>query len=216
MFAVFFFFQPAHNQQYPVSNMTSLQTFSLLPILLFTFNFTPCIQRFAKSAAIPDAKNILIGKIVIMSFITIIVIAISRLLTLEDIYILNDQNVDALFYTAGLTDNQVALFGAGLLLSLLTSGAYIGTLTGVVDGIMSFKVANKLAIITYNAIICTVIGAINPNVVKIIANGSMPIIVITVFFIPSMYFLRHGDNVQKTISALVFLSGLAAITTLLF
>lgn len=214
MLALFFLFQPISRQPYPVANMISLQTLALLPIFLFTFNFTPCIQRFAKSAAIPDAKNILIGKIVIISFITIIVIAISRLLTLEDISIINNRNVDALFYTASLTGNQTVWFGAALLLSLLTGGAYIGTLTGVIDGITSFRIANKTTILACNTLICTVIGAINPSIIKIIANGSMPVIVTTVFFIPSMYFLMQGNNTQKIIGSLVLLSGIAVITTL--
>jgi hypothetical protein len=140
---VFFLLQPAGAQLAPAPPSISLQTLMLLPIFLFTFNFTPCIQRFAKSAVRPQARSILFGKILILAFIAMIVIAISRLLTLDDISIINGRNVDALFYTAGLTGNSMAWLGAALLLCLLTGGAYMGTLTGVIDGITSFGMAGK-------------------------------------------------------------------------
>lgn len=214
--AVFFLLQPAGGQQaVQAPPGISLQTWLLLPIFLFTFNFTPCIQRFAKSALRPQARSILFGKVLIMAFIVMIVIAISRLLTLDDISIINSRNVDALFYTAGLTGNATAWLGAALLLCLLTGGAYIGTLTGVIDGITSFGVAGKKRIIAGNIVVCTFIGAINPSIIKIISGWSIPVIVMTVFFIPSLYFLLRGDGRQKGIGVVVLGCGIAVIATLL-
>ncbi|MBN5388865.1 threonine/serine transporter [Serratia ureilytica] len=214
--AVFFLLQPAGGQQaVQAPPGISLQTWLLLPIFLFTFNFTPCIQRFAKSAVRPQARSILFGKVLIMAFIVMIVIAISRLLTLDDISIINSRNVDALFYTAGLTGNATAWLGAALLLCLLTGGAYIGTLTGVIDGITSFGVAGKKRIIAGNIVVCTFIGAINPSIIKIISGWSIPVIVMTVFFIPSLYFLLRGDGRQKGIGVVVLGCGIAVIATLL-
>ncbi|HEJ6938527.1 threonine/serine transporter [Serratia marcescens] len=211
---LFFLLQPAGAQWAPAPPSISLQTLVLLPIFLFTFNFTPCIQRFAKSAVRPQARSILFGKILILAFIAMIVIAISRLLTLDDISIINGRNVDALFYTAGLTGNSMAWLGAALLLCLLTGGAYIGTLTGVIDGITSFGMAGKKGIIAGNIVVCTLIGTINPSIIKIISSWSIPVIVMTVFFIPSLYFLQRGDGWQKMVGIAVLCCGIAVIATL--
>ncbi|WHP88917.2 hypothetical protein MQ088_06830 [Edwardsiella anguillarum] len=194
--------------------MDSINDLTLLPIFLFTFNFTPCIQRFIKSAKIPDARKLIAGKIIIFAFTIIFVIAVSRLLTPKDIYIINSRNIDALSYTASLTGKHVVWFGAALLLSLLTTGAYTGTLTGVIDGIASFRSFNKKVILSCNTLICTVIGTTNPSIVKIIANGSIPIIITTVFFIPSVYFIINGNLLMRTIGFLVLLSGTTVIATL--
>lgn len=154
------------------------------------------------------------GKIIIFTFILFFVIAIIRLLTPEDINLISTRNIDALSYAVSLTGDQLVWFGAALLLSLLTTGAYTGTLTGVIDGIGSFGALNKKLILGCNILICTLIGTANPSIVKIIANGSMPVIVTTVFFIPSVYFIMKGSILLKIIGSLVLISGIAVITTL--
>lgn len=212
--AVYFFFQPVREQLINLSGIGSFNSLTLLPVFLFTFNFTPCIQRFTKSSKNPEAQKLVIGKIIIFAFILIFVLAVSRLLTPEDINIINHRNIDALSYTANLSGNQAVWFGAAMLLSLLTAGAYTGTLTGVIDGISSFGALNKRIILSCNIFICTVFGTANPSIVKIIANGSMPVIVTTVFFIPSLYFISKGYMLMKIIGTLVLLSGCAVIGAL--
>lgn len=212
--AVFFFLQPARGHLIGPPGLDPFNSLSLLPVFLFTFNFTPCIQRFTKSSENADARKLIAGKIIIFAFILIFVLAVSRLLTPEDINIINHRNIDALSYTANLSGNQAVWFGAALLLSLLTAGAYTGTLTGVIDGIDSFGAFNKKVILSCNVFICTVVGTVNPSIVKIIANGSMPVMVITVFFIPSVYFIIKGGMLMKILGTLVLLSGAAVIVTL--
>lgn len=212
--AVFLFFQPAREQLINLSGMDSFNSLALLPVFLFTFNFTPCIQRFTKTSGNPESLKLVAGKIIIFAFILIFVLAVSRLLTPEDINIINHRNIDALSYTANLSGNQAVWFGAALLLCLLTAGAYTGTLTGVIDGIGSFGALNKRVILSCNIFICTVFGTANPSIVKIIANGSMPVIVTTVFFIPSVYFIIKGCMRMKIVGTLVLLSGSAVIVTL--
>lgn len=212
--AVFFFFQPVREQLLDLPGMDSVNSLTLLPVFLFTFNFTPCIQRFTKNSGNPEARKLVAGKIIIFVFILVFVLAVSRLLTPEDINIINHRNIDALSYTANLTGNQAVWFCAALLVSLLTAGAYTGTLTGVIDGIDSFGALNKRFILSCNIFICTVVGTANPDIVKIIANGSMPVIVTTVFFIPSIYFIIKGCMLMKIIGTLVLLSGTAVIVTL--
>ncbi|TCQ83105.1 MULTISPECIES: threonine/serine transporter [Rahnella] len=211
---VFFFFQPVRHQLLHSLDMGSFNNLKLLPVFLFTFNFTPCIQRFTKSSEIPDVRKLIVGKLIIFTFILVFVIAVSRLLTPEDINIIGAKNIDALSYTASLTGKHLVWYCAALLLSLLTAGAYTGTLTGVIDGIGSFGVLNKRVILSCNILICTVIGTANPSIVEIIANGSMPVIVITVFFIPSVFFIMKGKMLLKIIGSLVLLSGTAVIATL--
>lgn len=206
--SVFFFFQPVREQLMNLPGLGSFNSLTLLPIFLFTFNFTPCIQRFAKSSENPEARKLIAGKIIIFSFILIFVLAVSRLLTPEDINIINHRNIDALSYSANLSGNQTVWFGA------LTAGAYTGTLTGVIDGIGSFGALNERVILSCNIFICTIFGTANPSIVKIIANGSMPVIVTTVFFIPSVYFIINGCILMKIVSTLVLLSGCAVIVTL--
>lgn len=212
--AAFFFFQPVREQLINLPDMGSFKSVALLPVFLFTFNFTPCIQRFTKSSENPKARKLIAGKIIIFVFALIFVLSVSRLLTPEDINVINHRNIDALSYTANLSGNQAVWFGAALLLSLLTAGAYTGTLTGVIDGIGSFGTLNKRVILICNIFICTVFGTANPSIVKIIANGSMPIIVTTVFFIPSVYFIIKGWMLMKIVGTLVLLSGCAVIVTM--
>lgn len=212
--AVFFYFQPVREQLIILPDINSFNSLALLPVFLFTFNFTPCIQRFTKSSENPEARKLIAGKIIIFTFILIFILAVSRLLTPEDINIINHKNIDALSYTANLSGNQAVWFGAALLLSLLTAGAYTGTLTGVIDGIGSFGVLNKMVILICNIFICTLFGTANLSIVKIIANGSMPVIVTTVFFIPSIYFIIKGSILMKILGILVLLSGCAVIVTL--
>ncbi|MBN3265103.1 threonine/serine transporter [Pectobacterium brasiliense] len=211
---VFFLFQPVKSQLFHIPGDIRFENITLLPVFLFTFNFTPCIQRFTKSSGTPGAKQLIAGKVIIFIFILIFVIAVSRLLIPEDINTMNTRNIDSLSYTANLTDKPLVWFGAALILFLLTAGAYTGTLTGVIDGIGSFGTFNKRMILSCNIFICTMIGTANPSIVKIIANGSIPVIVITVFFIPSVYFIMKGRVLLKIIGSLVLLSGTAVIATL--
>jgi len=82
------------------------------------------------------------------------------------------------------------------------------------QGSGSFGALNKRVILSCNIFICTVFGTANPSIVKIIANGSMPVIVTTVFFIPSVYFITKGCMLMKIVGTLVLLSGCAVIVTL--
>jgi len=213
--AIFLFFQPTRNSLSYSPGVVSFKNLTLLPIFIFTFNFTPCIQRFIKNSEYPKSRELIIGKITIFIFILVFVIAVSRLLTLEDISAINYKNIDALSYTVTLIDKQFVWLGAVLLLALLTAGAYTGTLTGVIDGVSSFGTLDRRVILICNVLICTIVGTANPGIVKIIASGSMPVIVITVFFIPAIYFIMKGKVVIKVIGFLVMLSG-AAIIAMLF
>jgi len=215
LLAIFFLLEPSASQKIQEPHTFSMKNLALFPILIFTFNFTPCIQRFAKHTINPDTRNIILGKIFILFFIFIIVLAISNLLTQDDIIIIKNKNVDALFYTAGLTGSLTAWFISALLLLMLTGGAYIGTLTGIIDGVTSFGIAKKNTIIIYNILICTIVGTINPSIIKIISHWSIPIIVITVFFIPSAYFLLRGNSILKTTGVMVIISGIAIIMSML-
>ncbi len=211
---IFFILQPVKYLSLYSPDSISFKNLTLLPVFLFTFNFTPCIQRFIKSSDFPERQRLVIGKIIIFTFIVLFVIAVSRLLTPEDIHSINYQNIDALSYAATLTGETFVWFGAALLIGLLTAGAYIGTLTGVIDGISSFVEFKKKAILSCNVIVCTIIGTANPSIVKIIAHGSMPVIVTTVFFIPAIYFIMKGKFFIKIISFLILFSGMAVIATL--
>lgn len=63
--SVFFFFSNEREGVY-YNHVSIVGMLSVFPVFLFTFNFTPCIQRFAKSADKPKIINIFWGKVIVM------------------------------------------------------------------------------------------------------------------------------------------------------
>ncbi|MDN5168405.1 threonine/serine transporter, partial [Escherichia coli] len=97
-------------------------------------------------------------------------------------------NSDALSYSANVTKNSFVAYISILTMILITSGAYTGTLTGVVDTIVSLGFKNKTLIVFVVSVITFIAGEANFEIIKVIAALSTPIIAITVFIIPSAFF----------------------------
>ncbi|AZT39642.1 threonine/serine transporter (plasmid) [Salmonella enterica subsp. enterica serovar Karamoja] len=217
LIATSLYFQKPEITQPPI-NGNYLNSFrvSLLPVLLFTFNFTPCIQRFSKSSERINVKAIIIGTGIIAAFICLITISLSQHLNFNDLILLRQKNLDSLFYTTKLTNNQYLTLISILLMTLITCGAYVGTLTGVMDGVLSFGIKKIKPVLLANIIFCTLVGTLNPAVIKIISQWSMPIIIGIVYIIPSIYFLTKKAKNYKYESIIVLMAGLIMLYGIYF
>ena len=189
-----------YSQPYPSAH-TTLQEFNisnlliLFPVVLFSFNFSPCIQRFAQcKKTAGDLRFFLLGVLLILTFISFVTFSLSNIFSLSDIKEIREINSDALSYSANVTKNSVIAYIAILTMILITSGAYTGTLTGIVDTIASLGFKNKLLISSIVSIITFIASAANFEIIKVIAALSTPIIAITVFIIPSAFFLKINSN----------------------
>lgn len=211
--SIFFLLNGAGEKEY-YNHISPGSMMSVLPIFLFTFNFTPCIQRFARSTAKPNAGSIVWGSLIIMCFIFLVVVAISRGLTFSDVLTISNNNVDSLSFAATIAGNDWIWIASIFLILLITSGAYLGTLTGVVDGLVSFGVKDKRIIILYNIVLCFFVGVFNPSVIKLISKWSMPIVVITVYFIPALFFIFYGSWRARILGGVVFSTGIAVMLAL--
>jgi len=210
--AILFFLLPARNPPLPNIGITTVNSLMLFPIFLFTFNFTSCIQRFIRSNKKPDPRHILLGTFIILCFLLVVVISVSRLLMPDDIFTINNNNTDALSYVSVLTTSPVIVGSSLILIILMTSGAFLGTLTGVVDGAKSLGIRKVVFVLLANSALCVTAGTLNLSIIKMISAWSMPVIVITVFLIPALYYLKNGNGLMQLGAVVILFSGLAVIS----
>lgn len=190
---------------------------SMFPILLFVFNFSPSIQRFAQQSFIRNNKTAAlsmgIGAIVILIFIVLFCFSISHILNADDYIALQTNNLDALSFASRKSGLFVIVLISMLAILLATTGAYVGTLTGIVDSLMSFGFERKRLSVFLIFALSTLFATVNFSVLKSISFISLPVITITIFFIPSIYFLRKKENM--IVSLIVLLSGITALSSLI-
>jgi serine transporter len=190
---------------------TSVNIVPLLSIILFAFNFSPCIQRFAKTNndRTKSRKKIIIGIVFIFFFIFLTVVSLSKALSIQDIFLIQSNNVDSLTYASGLADNYSIWMISAILIAVVTSGAYTGTLMGVVDSAASLGIKNRALVMMANGIVCIAAGTMNPSILKIIAGWSTPVIIATVFLIPSLYCIKKEKGALKISGFFVGFCGVA-------
>ncbi|EAT2146251.1 hypothetical protein F6541_24600 [Salmonella enterica] len=194
--SIYFYSHPAHPHSTEIQNISTSNLLTLFPVVLFSFNFSPCIQRFAqnKKDTAGDLRFFMFGILLILIFISFIVFSLSNIFSPSDIKNMREINSDALSYSANVTKNSFVAYISILTMILITSGAYTGTLTGVVDTIVSLGFKNKTLIVFVVSVITFIAGEANFEIIKVIAALSTPIIAITVFIIPSAFFLKTNCN----------------------
>ncbi|WP_052012071.1 hypothetical protein [Pectobacterium polaris] len=163
------------------------------------------------SHAKKDVSTIITGVIIIFLFVSLTIFSLSKVLSIHDLFIIKENNNDALSYAAKHTNNYIICIASTLLIACVTSGAYAGTLMGIVDSAESLGFKNRFFVLIVNAIICIAVGTINPSIIKIISNLSVPIIIATVFIIPSVYFIKNGGYVMKATASFVLCSGITVL-----
>ncbi|WP_313114225.1 hypothetical protein [Pseudescherichia sp.] len=190
---------------------------SMFPILLFVFNFSPCIQRFVqKSSIISSVKAMLcigLGTVVILTFIIVFCFSLSHVLNTEDYLALHTNNLDSLSFASRKSGTSSAIIMSAAAILLASIGAYLGTLTGIVDSLISFRLEKKWLSVMSVLAISTLFATLNFSILKTISYISLPVITITIFFIPSIHFLRKKDNIA--LSLIVLLSGVAALLSVI-
>ncbi|HAZ3906575.1 TPA: threonine/serine transporter [Escherichia coli] len=194
--SIYFYSHPAHPHATEIQSISTGNLLILFPVVLFSFNFSPCIQRFAqnKKDTDGDLRFFLFGILLILIFISFIVFSLSNIFSPSDIKDMREINSDALSYSANVTKNSLIAYISILTMILITSGAYTGTLTGIVDTIVSLGFKNKTLIASVVSVITFIAGEANFEIIKVIAALSTPIIAITVFIIPSAFFLKTNCN----------------------
>ncbi|EFI6122332.1 hypothetical protein GXD30_23885 [Escherichia coli] len=195
LLSIYFYSQPSIPSTIKPIEQDTFNLLILFPIVLFSFNFSPCIQRFAQCSNTTNSlKAFITGIFLILVFITFIVFSLNNIFSPLDIKEIRDTNSDALSYSANVTQNGIIAFISIITMILITSGAYTGTLTGIVDTAASLGLKNKLFTAILVSIITCISGAANFEIVKVIAALSTPIIAITVFIIPSIFFLQKKNT----------------------
>ncbi|WAH51429.1 hypothetical protein LMA04_15085 [Pseudescherichia vulneris] len=191
---------------------------AMFPILLFVFNFSPSIQRFAQQPTIQKSKiaalSIGTGVLIILIFIFLFCFCLSHVLNAGDYLSLRNNNLDALSFASHKSGLFIVKLISILAILLATIGAYVGTLTGIVDSLTSFGFERRGLSVLSIFILSVLVATVNFSILKTISFISLPIITLTVFFIPSIYFLRNKQNVL--ISSIVLLSGIVALSSVIF
>lgn len=210
--SIYFYSHPTHPHATEIQSISTGNLLILFPVVLFSFNFSPCIQRFAqnKKDTDGDLRFFLFGILLTLIFISFIVFSLSNIFSPSDIKDMREINSDALSYSANVTKNSLIAYMSILTMILITSGAYTGTLTGIVDTIVSLGLKNKTLIASVVSVITFIAGEANFEIIKVIAALSSPIIAITVFIIPSVFFLKTNCNsfLKKTMMTLNLLIGI--------
>lgn len=210
-----------------------------LPILVFSFNYSPTVSEFAismkesyKDKAEIQSSNILRATCIMLWLFTMFFV-FSCILSLSpnEIVEAEQQNISILSYLANTYQNPAISFIGPLIGSVAIISSFFGHYLGAVEGIKGLivkriddlnakkekKLDNLLAV--FVATSTWIVTLINPSVLNIIENIGTPIIAIMLYLIP-MYGVYKVDALKKYRNSinniLIIITGVLTTTALIY
>lgn len=208
-----------------------------LPVLVFSFNYSPAISAFSLSmrkkyqakAAEKSNKNLFITSGLLLVFVMFFVFSCILCLSPEELQVARQQNIPILSYFANNFNNSFISYIGPLIAitAIVTSffGHYLGAKEGL-NGIIckythQVRVTKNINIFTVSFIYVTmiVVAYLNPSILNFIESLGGPIIAIILFLMPmyAIYKIPTMKRFQNSIAdTFVIVTGFITISAILY
>jgi len=212
----------------------------MIPVIVFSFNFSPIISSFAVSqkqrySSLRDEKSVRLLKYSsILMFVTVMFFVLSCVFALSPSNLLEarQENISILSYLANHMDRPLLAFFGPLIAFIAITKSFLGHYLGAKEGLIGLynKVSNKpnntitssktmLLIELFLVLFCWVVATLNPNILKLIETVSGPAIALVLFLLP-MYAMATVPTMRKYRSfwsdAFITVMGLIAVSAMFY
>lgn len=212
----------------------------MIPVIVFSFNFSPIISSFAVSqkqrysTELDEKSARLLKYSSILMFVTVMFFVLSCVLALSPSNLIEarQENISILSYLANHMDRPLLAFFGPLIAFIAITKSFLGHYLGAKEGLIGLynKVSNKpnntitssktmLLIELFLVLFCWIVATLNPNILKLIETVSGPAIALVLFLLP-MYAMVTVPTMRKYRSfwsdAFITVMGLIAVSAMFY
>lgn len=210
----------------------------IIPVIVFSFNFSPIIssfavsqkQRYKSNAEIKSSKLLKYSSIMMVLTVMFFVFSCVLSLSQSDLAAAKTQNISILSYLANHLDNPVVTYFGPMIALIAITKSFLGHYLGAKEGLIGLSTAiskSKATTITspkgialielFMLTVCWFTATINPNILKMIETISGPAVTIILFLLP-MYAIARVPAMRKYRSffsdVFISITGLVAVSAI--